>query len=170
MEKRPLSHSEYRAMMQLFGIASIFETCGADLKKRVQDLIPNGWRDIRMIQTVAQRVTDKLVETVPLNKLRAIRQELDRTICEIKVLPPVKDQSSLCTYVEQDALERIANRAMINQCYLCGKCGGDARACELRKDIERLYNWDFPKIKNGESCYFAGASIESIKGGIRDDH
>lgn len=162
-ERPPLSYREYRALRQLFGIVDIWDEQGSELKKRLK-LIPGGWRDARLIMAVSKRLLTKVCETIPQKKLAMIRKELDSTTCEITVkntISPTKKEAF--TYVEEETLERVTSLAMEMNCMFCEKCGKDARNCQLRKDVERLYMWDFPKVKDGQHCHFAEGVVEDFK-------
>lgn len=162
-ERPPLSYREYRALRQLFGIVDIWDSQGSELKKRLK-LIPGGWRDARMLMAVSERLLRKVCETIPIKKLAMIQKELNSTTCEIVVkntISPTKKEAF--TYVEEETLERVTSLAMEMNCMFCEKCGKDARNCQLRKDIERLYMWDFPKVKDGQHCHFAEGVVEDFK-------
>lgn len=162
-ERPPLSYREYRALRQLFGIVDAWDTQGSELKKRLK-LIKGGWRDARLLMAVSERLLRKVCETIPMKKLAMIQKELNSTTCEITVRNTISPtHHEAFTYVEEEALERITDRAMEMECLFCAKCGKDARNCQLRKDIERLYMWDFPKIKDGQPCHFSEGSVEDFK-------
>ena len=156
-EERPaLSQREYNALKQLFGMLYFWNSQAPELKKRL-DTIPGGWRDARMISTVADNLLRKLFRTIPFRKLGMIKKELDNTTCEIKVKYNVGSTPSgeAYTYVPQRPLERVTLKAMEMECFLCSKTGRECMKCQLRKDIEDLYMWDFPKVKDGEQCHFS---------------
>lgn len=162
-ERPALSYREYRALRQLFGIVDAWDREGSELKKRLK-LVKGGWRDARLIMVVSEKLLRNVCETIPMKKLKMIQKELNSTSCEIVVkntISPTKKETF--TYVEEEALERITDKAMEMECLFCEKCGRDARACQLRKDVERLYMWDFPKIKDGEHCHFAEGTVEDFK-------
>ena len=162
-EHPALSYREYRALRQLFGVVDAWDREGSELEKRLK-LIKGGWRDARLLMMLSEKLLRGILGTIPQKKLRMIQKELESTTCEITVrntVAPLKKEAF--TYVEEEALERITDRAMQMECLLCDKCGKDARNCQLRKDIERLYMWDFPKIKDNQPCHFAEATIGDFK-------
>ena len=165
-ERTPLSHREYTALKQLFGILYMWNSQAPELKKRLET-IPGGWRDARMIATVSDNLLRKIFRTIPFKKLGMIKKELDNTTCEVKVkynvghTPP----GEAYTYVPQGPLERVTVKAMEEECYLCDKTGKDCLKCPLKADIEALYMWDFPKVKDGQQCHF---SLDRQIGGLKD--
>lgn len=154
-ERYPISYREYTALRQLFGIAHLWNLKGHDLEKRLKK-IPNGWRDARMIQTIAEKLLVKVLGTVPLTKLEQIKKELDNTFLEVTVKNLVSGEphGSSYTYVETKTLERVTDKAMEISCAFCQNRGKEVRDCQLRKDIERLYNWDFPQVGKDGECHF----------------
>ena len=137
-ERPPLSYREYSALRQLFGMVVGWDEKGSELRQRLK-LVPHGWRDARMLAAVSSRLLDGLLGTIPVKKLVMIRKELDNTWCEVTVrnsIAPVKKE--MFTYVEQETLERVTDRAMELECMFCEKRGKDARKCQLRQDIEEL--------------------------------
>lgn len=162
-KRPPLSYREYRALRQLFGIVEMWNKQGSELKKRL-NLIPGGWRDARLLMAVSERLLRKVLETIPTKKLAMIQKELNSTTCEIVVKNTIlPDKKEAFTYVEEETLERVTDLAMQFDCLFCEKRGRDARSCQLRKDIERLYMWDFPKVKDGHYCHFAECVIGDFK-------
>lgn len=159
LDRFPLSGREYYALRELFGVVSTFNNCAGELDKRVRS-IPGAYRDYRMIQSVVEKLVRKLLTTVPKNKLVQISKELKYTRIVVEVKPeitPSRDDGNLLTYVPQRALERIMEKVVGYECFCCEKAGKDARRCQLRRDIEATYHYDYPD--DGKECPFAGMTI-----------
>ena len=156
-ERKPLSGREYYALRELFGIVSLFNANADELQKRVQ-MIPGGWRDLRLITAVSEKLMGNLLKTVPHNKLAMIQRELTHTVCEVKVNMDVSGRKSenFC-YVPDGALVRTVKRLMGYECLFCEKCENDVKRCPIRTDFEALYPWDFPL--KGTSCPLSGLTI-----------
>lgn len=161
-ERQPLSAMEYYSLRLIFGLVSGLDTHAHDLERRLKT-IDGGWRDWRMLLTVGEKLMRKILATVPEKKLRMISLELKHTTCEVKVHGPSDADPNMYTYVPQAEMDRVCGKAVEAECYMCEKLGGNARACQLRKDIMSLYMFDLPKIQNKQPCYFAGRSIDSIR-------
>lgn len=159
--RKPLSRREYYALRQLFGIVSIFHSCGADLKDRLAGT-REGWRDLRMIQSVSDKLTRSLLNTIPAEKLAMLHKELSHTCCEVSVRMPVgiRGDGDPITCVETGPLERMMLRAGSVECFACEKRGKKARACPMRKDVERLLPWGYPEIGKDDACPFADGRID----------
>ena len=148
----PLSMQEYEALRTIFGCVNALDDDNERLKARCQ-LIKGGWRDMRLLATTARRLMENLLCTVPAKKLLSIRRELQHTICEIKVKPVAMNSDSI-VYVSQDALLRVCNRAMQENCYLCDKSHREARQhCDLYKDVQACFPYDF---EQSVDCPFSG--------------
>lgn len=160
------SEREYYATRELFGVVSTFNRYAGLLERRVRE-IPGGWRDLRMLMAVSEKLLKNILRTVPKKKLAAIQKELRNTEVTVNVrntvAPPAKTDTDGFTYVSSRALERITQRVVDYECFCCEKTGADAKKCQLRKDIEATYMFEYP-CQKGE-CPFAGMSI----GGSDDD-
>lgn len=152
------SEREYYATRQFFGIITTFNKHAGQLERRVRE-IPNGWRDLRMLMTVSERLLGNILKTVPVKKLKAIKKELDNMEFTVSIrnciAPPAKTDTDGFTYVSQRALERITQRVVDFECFGCQKQGAEAKHCQLRKDIESTYNYEYP-CASGKECPFAG--------------
>ena len=91
------SEREYYATRELFGIVSTFNKYAGLLEHRVRE-IPGGWRDLRMLMTVSEKLLKSILRTVPKKKLAAIQKELRNTevIVNVRntVAPPAKTDTS----------------------------------------------------------------------------
>lgn len=166
-ERMPLSQREYCALRMLFGVISSFSLAASDMEARVKS-IPGAWRDYRMLQVVAGKLLDRILLTIPLKKLLQIRTELAHTKVMVEVKRdyclPVKDNyEDMITYVPQRALERITQQVVDCECVFCEKAGKDAKRCQLRRDIEAAYHWEYPD--GGQECPFAGWVIDDSREG-----
>lgn len=161
------SQREYYATRELFGIVSTFNKCAGELERRVRE-IPRGWCDLKLIMALAEKLLGNILRTVPLKKLAVIKKELSSTevIVSVRndVAPPAKTDTDGFTYVSQRALERITQRVVDFECFCCEKKGADAKHCQLRRDIEATYMFDYPCPAKRE-CPFAGMTF----GGTDDE-
>lgn len=160
VERVPLSGREYYALRELFAAVDGFSRNAQALEKRVR-MIPNGYRDLRMLQSVSAKLMRDILETVPVKKLIQIRRELENSemILRVKPVNPKKNEyDDNLTYVPQQALERICRKAIELECFCCEKKDREAKKCQLRKDIQDTYMFDYPN--NGKTCPFAGATFD----------
>lgn len=161
------SQREYYATRELFGIVSTFNKCAGELERRVRE-IPGGWRDLRLLMSLSEKLLENILKTIPLKKLAVIRKELSSTevIVSVRndVARPAQTDTDGYTYVSQRALERITQRVVNFECFCCEKQGAAAKKCQLRRDIESTYMFEYP-CGAGKECPFAGAMF----GGTEDE-
>ena len=121
-----------------------------------------------MLMAVSEKLLAGILRTVPRKKLAVIRKELDSTevLVNVKntIAPPAKTDTDGFTYVSQRALERITQRVVNYECFCCEKKGAEAKHCQLRKDIEATYMFDY-HCPSKKECPFVGAFI----GGTDDE-
>lgn len=155
------SEREYYATRELFGIVSTFNKCSGELERRVRE-IPGGWRDLKLIMAVSEKLLGGILRTVPKKKLAIIRKELTNTEVLVRVrndiAPTVQTGTDGFTYVSQRALERITQRVVDFECFCCQKQGAEAKHCQLRRDIEATYMFDYP-CPAKKDCPFQGAAL-----------
>lgn len=142
----PLSHREYQAIRALFGSQNSLINAQKDLENRIR-VIPDGWRDFRLVYSVLEKLLTKLLRTVPSQKLLSMKRELKDTYCEVKVKGAAGQtlEGDLLRVVPQQDLETVVNAAMDFRCFACDRC--DYKKCRLYQAINNLYHYDFPKSK-----------------------
>lgn len=150
MDRTPLSKDEYYALLELFGIVNSFSNCASSLKHRCKH-IPNGWRDMRLLLSLSERLMGKFLGTIPLKKLKAIQKDLHFSRCELKITPDYTGESKKegYAYVPDTALSNVVERLVNWECMLCDKSKGKAKQCRVLKDIQALYPWDFSEKPDG---------------------
>ena len=72
------SEREYFATRELFGIVSTFNKNAEQLERRVRE-IPGGWRDLKLIMAVSEKLLRGILRTIPKKKLAVIQKELLNT-------------------------------------------------------------------------------------------
>ena len=135
MGRMPLSGREYAALQTLFAIVSGF-TSGIDpLKKRAESI--GLWEDLKRIGEDADHILAEIARTVPENKLRHVRKDLDNIRLYIKIQPPGLEQHDPSfSYTPTAALNDLLNHLCQTECYMCNKAAVEARHCEFRKMID----------------------------------
>ena len=150
MERTSLSKNEYYALLELFGLVNSFNQYSAVLEQHCRST-PNGWRDLRLLTSTAERLMEKILLTVPLKRLTAIQKDLHFARCELKVVPDytVEKEKDGFAYVSNNALSNVVERLVNWECMLCDKSKGNAKQCKVLKDIQALYPWDFSEKPDG---------------------
>lgn len=148
----PLSTKEYEALRLLFASKAAFENTA--LKDRLQT-IPGAWRDMRCVWAKVDKLLTRLLDTIPLKKLLALKRELKNTYCEMRIKGASNTTSNDCVYVSHQAIVRLIDRAMDMQCGLCEKSAEDCRKCQLFQDIAACFPYEIVMPKDS-LCPFAG--------------
>ena len=84
IERIPLSNREYHALRGVFGMVNNFSVLAPAIEKRCKST-GDGWRMLRQIQGLSEKLMAKLLLTVPVNKLKLMQKDLQYTVCEIKL-------------------------------------------------------------------------------------
>lgn len=89
------SEREYYATRELFGIVSTFNKNAEQLERRVRE-IPGGWRDLKLIMAVSEKLMKGILRTIPKKKLAVIQKELTNTEVLVNVrnaIAPMRGQT-----------------------------------------------------------------------------
>ena len=135
VELPPLKGKELKCVEYLVGMESRIVESGDALRERLR-MVPNGWRDYRLIFSTLDRLLLKLYDTIP-QKGRLYLQKLSKHgEILIRFSPAARSQEWLL--VRDDDLAVIVNLAMAAECAICLKQGREAKKCELRKALENI--------------------------------
>lgn len=125
--------------------------------------IPNGWRDIRMVETVMDKLVGKLLETVPTDKLITMRRLLPDTRVHIAYFRQVGKGKDEVTGIHEKDLNLLTLAA---HDAICKLCDGNCDRCDLGKVFDRFL---FTERDKGESYTFIdmghGYDVKGIKKG-----
>lgn len=136
---KPLSGKEYACLQTLFATVSTWQEASPIFEKRAKEAGNDLWRDLRLSQSIAERVMQKLLKTVPVEKLRHVQEDIKHTHIYVKVEPP--GMSSMpgakgYSYVPTGALNELLNYLCEHECSMCDKTSTESRKCIWRKTIE----------------------------------
>lgn len=155
--EKPLTGNEYAALQTLFAVVSAWqEVCdNGVLERRIRASGGTLWRDVRLLQTLAEKSMRALLKTVPLKKLRHIQTELGMTKLYIKVVPPgmAGMNTKGYSYVPTGALNAMLNHIAQNECGLCDKTDAESRKCEWRRVMEETLPHAVGKDGSGNCRY-----------------
>lgn len=122
----------------LFAGIQEWENAGQTMERRVR-VIPNGWRDYKLLLHLMDRLTVSLVSTLPTEKLVSVKRMLPRmqykVICGSQACETRKDEC----IVAMDDLDTLADAAH-EQCKLCVE--QNCNRCHLGKTLDRLLTYD----------------------------
>ena len=159
--KYPLSGREYFAIREIFGLISALAYNGDELKARAQ-LIPGVWRDFRMVQAKITSVVDAMLRTVPIKKIRMIKEDCANTWINVEVRAPrgVKPPARpdyVC--VPSTALDAVIGRVLDIECFACDKTGKEMTRCPVRAVIDDLFPFEIEDPDN-DGCKYCNFHID----------
>lgn len=153
--RHPLSQREYSALRTFFGFISALEACKKELEPRLRD-IPDGWEELAKLDSMACALLDKMLDTIPFQKLRQI--QLENEISRVEVVPKggcaVRDDAYTCIPIR--ALEEICNEAVSIRCFGCPMSNAASSYCNLRNAIDATIPYDAGQTKNPTKCPYNG--------------
>jgi len=153
-----MSYQEYLAYQELCALVGTIGNLSKKLEKRLR-AVPGGWRDARMLDAVSASLVARLCDTIPAEKLLAIRREIEHTQVYIRTRPDYGAKSKDdVTYVSEEALDRLVQRVMDFHCHMCDKSRADAKRCQVRKDIEDMYHFGL-SVRDTDTCPLMGMSL-----------
>jgi len=144
----PLSQREYYAIRAIYGAVNALSGSHGELERRTRTYA-NGWRDLRLLVKLSEKVLRDVLKTVPIAKLKQMQKELDNTFCEVKTRGVVGATEGY-TYIDEKALTRICLDAMEINCFGCTiKHDAAKHNCQLYRDIQAVFNYDFDSEESG---------------------
>lgn len=153
MKETPLGSREYYALRNLFGFIHGFTMEAPKLKHRLESI--DRWDMALETLAKAEMILEDLLPTVPLNKRKMMLKDLEHTTVEVKIVQDFTGQKKKeFVYVPADALDRMVNRVINDNCLFCDKTAKQSKKCPIRMDADELYPWELPP--NGELCPMAG--------------
>lgn len=127
-KKKPLPEIRMRqgeldGLFALFATLQEIESIKADMQQRLK-AIPNGYRDIRLVEATLTRLVESLVATVPAEKLKSIKQMLPRMKYKVYFNGSVSQMQDNATAIDAKDLDLLCRRVHDSYCFLCDdKCG-----------------------------------------------
>lgn len=132
------------------------------MEKRLRT-IPNGWRDIRLIDSILDKLVDNLLDTVPTDKLQTMHRLIPDTRVHITYTRQVGKSKDEVTGIHEKDLDLLTAVAHDSVCKLCD---GNCDRCDLGKVFDRFL---FTERDKGESYSFIdmanGFDVKGIRKG-----
>lgn len=110
---------------------------GQDTLKERLGTISNGWRDYRMLVTTAERLLDRIYDTLPDKTLRHMQRLCQYGQIIIRPRPAVKLGDDV-QIVGTDDLRAVINSCVENECGICVKDRAGQKGCKLRKALMNI--------------------------------
>lgn len=155
MERIKLRGKEYAALQTLFALNSAYQIAAGDLEARAK-MTPGTWRDMKLIASKIESVQNAILQTVPAEKLVAIRKELAMVHVYTRIEAPgirtiPKERLSV---VPTPALNELLNYLVNAECLTCDKSAAESRKCPWRKIVEDALPHEVGG-EEGEHCKYS---------------
>lgn len=152
--KLAMNSREYHDYLMFIGFADTLLQSVPKLEKRAR--LAGVWRDLRMMETVAKKVSQALFDTIPRRKRQIVHAEMQRLVSAVTIQPPMglpQKQFDNYTTVPTKEMEWLIHYSLQWECLACMKEGKEQKQCEFRKHLEALYLFEIDDIRKGE-CPF----------------
>lgn len=158
-ETKPLSGREYAALQSLFAAVSHMQALMPTLEKRAK-MVPNLWRDMCLVSKLVDRITEQIVTTVPLEKLRHVSADIRNTQLYVKVEPPGLHSIGVegFSYTPTKVLNQLLGYVCEHDCILCDRTPVEARKCPVRKMLDGALPHEI-RAKDGEHCKYSDMTL-----------
>jgi hypothetical protein len=135
------------------------------LEKRAR-MVPNLWRDIRMVQTRLDGILSAILSTCPPEKLRHISADVRNTQLYVRVeAPGLHSQSTEgFSYTPTRTINNLLGYLVEHECMMCDKTPVEARKCPMRKIIDSALPHEV-NTPDGEHCRYSDMAIGLIEEG-----
>lgn len=103
--------------------------------------IPNGWRDLRMLRSMLEKLVNAIMWTIPAEKIEGVSRTVSRMRYSVTqgkaATKPNENKEQIVSSWEIDALVEAAHE---NKCRLCA--GDNCGQCQLGKALDNLVAYD----------------------------
>lgn len=154
MDSRPLNKNERNAFEKIALLDGIISNSSPIFKPRLQEMVPDGWRQYRIAQGCLSKAVDILYTTMTdkdIKKMCAFTAS-SKIYVDYNRAAVAKDYE----LVETDILNRLIAKACENECGMCVKSPAEIKACQLRKDLYSILPPDDTREKTFKVCPYAG--------------
>ena len=126
-----LRATETDSLFALYASLQEIDRAKADLERRIK-LTQNGWRDVSMIRSVLSKLIDKILETIPREKLVSLKRNMRSMRYRIYLARPVTMPPEQIIIDGED----MATLVKYAHDYSCIACDKDCNKCELGKALD----------------------------------
>lgn len=118
LPKMRMRSGEMDGLFALFATLQEIEGVKSDMRDRLK-AVPNGYRDIRLVEVTLTKLLTELVKTVPDEKLRAIRKQLPRMKYKVYFNGTVSQMQDNATAIDARDLAQLCAIVHDWRCFLC---------------------------------------------------
>lgn len=134
MERTRMRRNERELMILLYAMEMLLGNARETSQKTLKARTRTGWRDIRLVETLLDRTTTALFDTVPQDQLQAIYADVKNSSIQIRVKAAAAVPDSIW-HLETGQIATLVNYAA-QSCLMCENRTG--KGCGLKKLLEEL--------------------------------
>ena len=132
--KERMRRSEREQMILLYAMQMLLGNARDSLRKTLKERTKTGWRDIRLAETLLDRTTTELLDSVPKEQLQAIYADIKNSSIQIRVRAAAPPPDSVW-HLETGQIATLVNHAVLG-CMTCDNSTG--QGCQLKRLLEEL--------------------------------
>ena len=129
-----MRRNEREQMILLYAMLMMIQNARDSLKNTLTSRTSTGWRDIRLIETILDKMTTELFDTVPKEQLQAIYADVKNSSIQVRVKAAGSVPDSIW-HLETGQIATLVNHAVLG-CMTCDNTTG--KGCGLKKILEEL--------------------------------
>lgn len=134
MERTRMRRNERELMILLYAVQMLLENSEETARKTLTARTRTGWRDIRLMESLLDKTTSDLFDSVPQEQLQAIYADVKNSSIQIRVKAAGAVSDSIW-HLETGQIATLVNYA-VQSCLMCDNKNG--QGCKLKKLLEEL--------------------------------
>ena len=154
---RPVLGEEMQIIEYLAAMDYKMGKAGDVMRERLK-LIPNGWRQWRLMVSIINRLVPQVYSVIPVKTRRHIENLCNHGEVVIRIKPTARVPEH--TLISDDDLCVVCDAAMENECAICLKQGKEIDRCPLRKAMLHIAQ---PFTETPTSCGYQLAALATIE-------
>lgn len=124
------------------------------LRERLK-LIPNGWRQWRLMTATANNLLTAIYDTLPTKTLLYMQRLCTYGEVLVRLKPAARTPEQIVA--SEDDLREIINAAMAAECAVCLKDDRQAKGCKLRRALMNIVP---PETFSVQGCEYRDVAIQ----------
>ena len=132
-ERKKPNKNENQFMTDLIILKNSLAKRGESVRERLLKVNPNAWRDLRLLQSLVNRLQEQLMETMPLS-----REDYYLALCQhanyhLEITGPIRPEHMVI--ISDRNLGAILDVCMENECLMCLRDGKEIEECPIRRAL-----------------------------------
>ena len=135
IKREQLGGKERKALEHLLAFLVYTDGNAEALRERLS-WIPNGWRDWRLMVSLARKMTGKLYETLTDRQYLQMKRLEEHGECVIRMKSAASGDDF--DFVDMRAMKAVLAASIDGNCSLCVKNEAEIKGCKLRKNLYQI--------------------------------